>query len=59
MYQRDDAHAMCDLGDIATIMRYHPWFMDYFTSCIWDVDGEVEDIIEGTKDYNSKHPLKR
>ena len=58
VYQRDDANAMCDLSDIATIMRYHPWFMDYFISCIWDVDEEVEDIIAEVKDYNRKYPLK-
>ena len=58
VYQRDDANAMCDLGDIITIMQYNSQFMDYFTSCIWDVDGEVEDIIAGVKDYNRKYPPK-
>lgn len=54
-FQRDDEHAMCDLGRIGYVMRKDPLFLSFLEKCVWDVDGEVEDCIKELGDYIAKN----
>ena len=54
-FQRDDEHAMCDLGRIGRVMRKDPLFLSFLEKCVWDVDGEVEDCLHEIKKYIAKH----
>ena len=54
-FQRDDEHAMCDLGRIGRVMRKDPLFLSFLTKCVWNVDGEVENCLTAIKIYIAKH----
>lgn len=54
-FQRDDEHAMCDLGRIGRVMRKDSLFLSFLEKCVWDVDGEVEDCLQEIKKYIAKH----
>lgn len=40
---------MCNIGDIITVMGKNPQMMELFSSCTWNVDGTVEDLIAEVK----------
>lgn len=54
VFQRDDEDAMCDFGDIISVLRGNPKFMGFISKCEWDIDGEEEDILAEIKDYERK-----
>ena len=54
-FQRDDNRAMCNLGDILPIMRKDPKFLSFLETCVWNVDGVVENCLKEDKDYIAKH----
>lgn len=55
--QRDDEHAMCDLGRIGSVMRKDPLFLSFLEKCVWDVDGEIEDCLRETKEFIAEHNM--
>lgn len=54
-YQRDDRNAMCNIGDIISVMREDPQIMDMFSKCVWNVDGTIEDLITIVKKCIKKY----
>ncbi len=55
VFQRDDEDAMCNFGDIISVLRGNPKFMSFFSKCEWDIDGEEEDILAEIKDYEKRY----
>ncbi len=55
VFQRDDEDAMCNFGDIVSVLRSNPKFMSFFSKCEWDIDGEEEDILAEIKNYEKRY----
>lgn len=58
VFERDDQHALAEIGLIIRFFIRNPEYRNYFSECKWYINGLEENILEGFNRLEKKYGTK-